>query len=242
MINLDKMLDWVDTIKSRTKFTETQLMDIWRMRVNSKIFFIDIAKKFNVSRTCVSQLFFSKKQLESRKKDARKSYNNNLEKIKERSNERARKNKDYIKQKRNTKKGLKLIKKNTLKRTIKNNIKYEVIKTPEKKSKSTWEGIGEWSKNADFCIECNTTVYKHYAKGICIICYQRLQRQNLSEKQKEEKRKRERYWISKNKNRIKKLRIVRYELSNKIYNQVQKGEIATNPKINNLLENYKLLN
>jgi len=125
-------------------------------------------------------------------------------------------------------------KKRNRKRIIENLVKNEVTESRTKINKSLWNGIGYWSRKypeIDKCLECNTNVYKHQARGVCSHCYKKLHQEVRPRRilNPEEKQRKKEY----DKNR--------YSLSKKVMRDVLYGNVEKTDKIKNLVNNYKEL-
>lgn len=112
----------------------------------------------------------------------------------------------------------------TRKTTIGYRIRDEHEKRATREAKWVWDGIGKWSwkyPDIDACVECNSTVYRHLANGVCMKCYNAL-RPRDEEKVAQWKRKGKGSQIK-----------VAHEWIEKATNE----EIPITPKIDNLLTN-----
>lgn len=72
----------------------------------------------------------------------------------------------------------KKVRKKVTKQKIGLHIRDEYLKTPKQEAKWLWDGLGRWSvkywPDIRECLECNTTVYRHAAHGVCERCYSQL--------------------------------------------------------------------
>lgn len=119
-------------------------------------------------------------------------------------------------------------------------LKDEIMGQPTKKNKSLWNGKGHWHRDFFACLECNTTIYRHEARGLCKKCYERLRYENNLEKERAAGRSRYR------KNRDHRItQAVEYKRSRvreaeKFIELAKSDKTEKTPKIDNLLNNLDL--
>ncbi len=233
-----KMLDWIDSVKDRTKLSETQLMIVWDMKFVQGLSNKKIAKKIKRDRNTINLLFVTKEKVKEIKKKQADRQRIFLQKNPERRKRYKEYQKIYDEKRKLKNKNKNRYKKYDDKKAIKAIIKNEILKTPTKELKMSWDGIGKWSKEYDKCIECNTNIFQYRCRGLCKKCYSKLLYQNYD---KEKLRQDQRKYRKKNKEKLAQRQKAKRSLEKKIFDQVKNGEIETTPKIENLLTNYEQL-
>lgn len=123
----------------------------------------------------------------------------------------------------------------TRKTTIGYRIRDEHLQKPTREAKWVWDGIGLWSKkypDIDRCLECNSTVYRHRANGVCAKCWNDLR---TRDRLVYNEQKREKYRADVEAEVYKGRRLA--EAAEWI-GKAEDKEIPITPKIDNLLDNY----
>lgn len=119
-------------------------------------------------------------------------------------------------------------------------IKDELMLNPKSENKSLWNGIGKWHHEFFDCLECNTTIYKHKANGVCRKCYRKLYYDNNHLKEKgytKQYRKENPEKVQETKNKWRKR--ARAE-ADKFIDIAKNKKADVTPKIKNLLNNLEL--
>lgn len=105
-------------------------------------------------------------------------------------------------------------------------------------AKMLWDGHGSWSRKYGHCEQCHKTLYKHKAGGLCMLCYAKLiYRQTNTVEKAQRNRERVYEWAKQNRSRTRKYEREKVEIINKL----ESGEIKVTSTIQNILNNYDLL-
>lgn len=116
-------------------------------------------------------------------------------------------------------------------------IRDEAMKTPSKDAKWLWDGIGKWSvkywPDIQECLECNTSVYRHNAFGVCERCYDKLRPRDPAQVREWQKKS---YEAAKAKGWKPSSKVAREWIA-----KAKEGKIPVTPKIGNLLDNLERL-
>jgi len=235
------MLAWIDSVKNRTRFSEIQLMTIWSSKFLDGDSHREISRNVRTASINIDRLFYSEskiQEIKNKKKEYQKLNKSRIIKSKriyDNTPERKEKRKIY----RNTKPGIKMIKKSYTKHRIKSLIKNEVIKTPITNLKMAWDGIGFWAKKYNECVECHLNLFKHQGLGMCMKCYESF-RNSTRDKEKNKVNCREYY--KKNSKKLLEQQKSTRSLANRIFDQIKNNEIEITPKLENLVSNHEKIN
>lgn len=168
-------------------------------------------------------------------KEYREKYRDN-EKRRREEKERYKNDEEYRENKKKNRRKYYFQNKETvqMKKKIKTIVKNKIIATPKKECKRLWNGNGIWARNYDRCEECLTNIYQHEGKGLCVVCYQKLNRKEPTEKDKEYRKK----WYQENRERMLEKAKKRRELEDRLFKKALAGEINIDDETQNVINNY----
>ena len=122
-------------------------------------------------------------------------------------------------------------------------LKNEVMKEPTTNIKILWDGEGKWSKENDFCINCNSNIYKHNSNGLCKKCYMKIWRENNSDEVKKYNNHYNKKYYINNKEKLNSSHSENHKFKKAFYDKVKNGDITElSQKASFILESIEALN